>query len=438
MQLRLSEIAAATGGTLVGEDIVIDGVSIDSRTVGAGELFVPIVAERDGHNFIPLALKAGAVAFMAERPPAEHAPHVLVADTAAALASMAASARERLPDLVVGITGSVGKTSTKDLVAATLGAARRTHASYRSFNNELGVPLTLLNAPDEVEALVVEMGARGAGHIRELCGYVRPTVGVVTRIGAAHTELFGSVDAVAAGKAELVEALPSSGTAVLNAADDRVAAMARLTSADVITFGHEPADGLESAHVHAADVRLDAELRPTFVARTPWGDQEVILSVAGHANVENALAAVAVAGVAGLSLATIAKGLAATELSPWRMAVSRTANGALLINDAYNANPLSVDAALRSLASVDARRRVAVLGVMAELGVEHDSAHRAMRELAASFDIEVIAFRETGYGAPVVDTHDDVLRRLGELCADDAILVKGSRVAGLEELAAKI
>jgi UDP-N-acetylmuramoyl-tripeptide--D-alanyl-D-alanine ligase len=430
--MRLADIAAAVGGELVGDDLVVGGFSIDSRTIAAGDLFVPVVAERDGHDFIVAAVDGGAAAYLSAGPEPGDRPHVLVADTALALPAMAAAVRPALGDRVIGVTGSVGKTSTKDLIAAALSAGLRTHASFRSFNNELGVPLTLLNAPDDVEAVVVEMGARGLGHIRELCRFVQPTIGVVTRVGAAHTELFGSVDAVAKGKGELVEALPRWGRAVLNADDPRVAAMADRCVCDVIGYGFERGD------VRAEDIVLDDELRPSFTARTPWGDQPVRLRVAGMQNVHNALAAIAVGAACGLNTATVADGLARAEMSPWRMDVRRGSSGALVINDAYNANPMSTEAALRSLAAVDADRRIAVLGVMAELGDEHDAGHREMGELAAVLGIEVLAFDEPAYGFEVFTGHDDVLAALGVLGARDAVLVKGSRVAGLEALAERL
>lgn len=432
VKLRLADIAAAVDGRLVGDDVVVDGVSIDSRTVAAGELFVPIVAERDGHDFIAGAVDRGAAAYLSSGPESVDAPHVLVDDTAGALAAMAAAVRPALGSRVIGITGSVGKTSTKDLVTAALSAGLRTHASYRSFNNELGVPLTLLNAPEGVEAVVVEMGARGLGHIRELCRYVQPTIGVVTRVGAAHTELFGSVDAVADGKGELIEALPAWGRAVLNADDPLVAAMARRCACDVIGYG------LEHGDVRAEAIALDDELRPSFTARTPWGNQTVQLGVAGVQNISNTLAAIAVGVACGLDLPTLADGLGRAEMSPWRMDVHRGSSGALVINDAYNANPMSIEAALRSLAAVDADRRLAVLGVMAELGDEHDEGHRAMSQLAAELDIQVLAFDEAAYGVDVFTSHDDVLEALGELGERDAVLVKGSRVARLEALAQRL
>ena len=222
MELRTAELAAAAGGRLEGPDVVVDGATQDSRAVAQGQLFVPIVAERDGHEFIAAALANGAAAYLTHGP-IHGGTAIVVPDTAAALQAAGRLARSHLPERVVGVTGSVGKTSVKDLLAAVLARRWTTAASLRSFNNELGVPLTLLNAPGGTEAVVVEMGARGVGHIAELCAIAAPTVGVVTRVAAVHTEVFGTIDEVARAKAELVEALPASGTAVLNAADERVA-----------------------------------------------------------------------------------------------------------------------------------------------------------------------------------------------------------------------
>ena len=243
-------MAQAVGGRLVGDDVEIDGVGIDSRSVGAGQLFVPIVAARDGHEFVSSAVDGGASAYLTAQGPIAGvtAPAIEVSETAAALADLGAAMRDRLPDRVVGVTGSVGKTSTKDLLAGVLATTYRTTASEKSFNNELGLPLTLANAPDDTEAVVVEMGARGIGHIDLLCGIARPTVGIITRVEGVHLELFGDIDAVAQAKGELVEALPVDGLAVLNADHQRVAAMADRTDAAVLTFGLTP-----SADVHAAE-----------------------------------------------------------------------------------------------------------------------------------------------------------------------------------------
>ncbi|MEY2436255.1 MAG: UDP-N-acetylmuramoyl-tripeptide--D-alanyl-D-alanine ligase, partial [Acidimicrobiaceae bacterium] len=320
MRFRSSAVAAAVGGTLHGDDVEVAGVAIDSRLVSGGELFVPIVAERDGHDFIAPALAAGAAAYLTSRAPAGGTA-IVVEHTAAALLDLGRMARAALPDLVVGVTGSVGKTTVKDLTASVLAERHRTAASERSFNNELGVPMTLANAPDDTEAVVVEMGARGRGHIALLCDVARPTIGVVTVVALAHAEMFGSLKEVAAAKGELVEALPSDGTAVLNADDDWVAGMARRTTAKVLTFGVDR----PSVDVLAEGVALDEELRPSFRLRSPWGEVDVRLSVRGAHQVTNALAAGAAALAAGAGVDDVAAGLGAATPSPWRMELGRAA-----------------------------------------------------------------------------------------------------------------
>lgn len=428
MQLMASEVARAAGGRLVGPDVAVFGASIDSRTVAPGELFVAVVAERDGHDFIDDALAAGAAAYLTSAPP-RGASAVVVDDTGRALAALGRHARGRFHGPVVAITGSVGKTSVKDMAAAAIGAHRLTHASPMSFNNELGVPLTLVNCPEEAKAVVVEMGARGKGHIGWLCSLARPTVGVVTAVGAAHTELFGTVEAVAEAKGEMVECLDRSGVAVLNADQPLVAAMAERTEAVVLTFGRE------AGEVRAAEVSLDGGLRPRFRLETPHGRAEVALAVCGQHMVDNALAAAAAALAVGVGVEEIAAGLGAAQLSPWRMEVTELASGAVLINDAYNANPMSMAAGLRSLAAVDRRRRVAVLGVMAELGERAAAEHAAIGALARDLGIEVIPVATADYGLePVVDAATAVTA-VGPLDGDTAVLVKASRAAGLEAVA---
>jgi UDP-N-acetylmuramoyl-tripeptide--D-alanyl-D-alanine ligase len=354
-----------------------------------------------------------------------------VGSTVGALADLGRAARARLPERVIGITGSVGKTTVKDLTAAVLRQTFPTAASARSFNNELGVPLTLVEAPDGTEATVLEMGARGHGHIGLLCDIGRPTIGVVTVVAAAHTEMFGTVDDVATAKGELVAALPPSGTAVLNAGDGRVRAMAARTEAGVLLYG-------TGGDVAATAVTLDDELRPSFRLRSPWGEADVRLAVRGLHQVGNALAAAGAALAAGAPLSAVVAGLGAAELSPWRMQLDRTPAGAVVLNDAYNANPTSTSAALRSLAALPARRRVAVLGTMAELGVTSDADHRGVAALAAELGIEVLAVGEPAYGVETVADVDAALAALGDLHDGDAVLVKGSRVAGLERLAAAL
>ena len=424
MRLRAAALAAACGGALSGPDVEIDGATNDSRSVRPGQLFVPVVAERDGHDFVAAALAGGAAAYLTSRP-AAGGTAITVADTAAALLACGGLARSALPERVVGVTGSVGKTTVKDLLAAALATTLATAASERSFNNEIGVPLTLLCAPDGTEAVVLEMGARGAGHIRRLCVVGRPTVGVVTSVAAVHTELFGSIDDVAAGKAELVEALPASGTAVLNADDGRVAAMAGLTAARVLGFGRR-------GEVRAEEVACDDELRPSFRLCTPWGGAPVRLAVRGEHQVGNALAAAAAALACGVPLAAVAEGLGAAAPSPLRMDLRRAPSGALVLNDAYNANPTSMAAALRSLAALPGPgRRIAILGPMAELA-DPAEAHAEVARLTTDLAIELVPTGTDLYGQQAID---DPVQALGPLSAGDAVLVKASRAAGLEWIA---
>lgn len=436
MQFTASDIAAATNGTLIGPDVTVSSAAIDSRVLTPGQLFVPIVAERDGHDFIPTAIKAGASAYLTSRDdvePNDSVAAIRVADTALALAAIGTAARRRLPGRVVGVTGSVGKTSTKDLLAGVLASTFRTAASEKSFNNELGLPMTLLGAPDDTEAVVLEMGARGIGHIATLCEIAEPTVGVLTRVEGVHLELFGSIEAVAQTKGELIEALPSDGIAVLNADDPNVAAMASRTHARVLTYG--TGAGVD---VYASDVRLDDQLRASFTLHTPWGSAPVSLGARGEHQVPNALAAAAAGGGLGVDVEHIVSGLADAALSGLRMELSTLANGLTVINDAYNANPTSMRAALSSLATLDVARRVAVLGTMAELGSDAAAAHRDIASQASQLGIKVIAVAEPDYGSSATHVPDveAAAAELAGLGAGDAVLVKGSRVAALERVVA--
>jgi len=424
-------VADATGGRRRGPDVDVDGASFDTRSLVPGQLFVPLVAERDGHEFVAAAAAAGAPATFASRPVDTSITVVEVDDTAAALMALAAWARDRLTATVVGITGSVGKTSTKDLVRAAVGAARRVAANERSFNNEQGLPVTILAAPVDTEVLVLEMGMRGFGEIARLCAVGRPDIGVVTSVAPSHTERVGGIEGVARAKGELVEALPATGTAILNADDDRVAAMATRTAAAVVTFGHGTA-----ADVRISGMVLDARARPRFDVHTPWGSAPVALGVSGAHMAMNAAAALAVAGVVGVDIDVAATALSEVALSSMRMQLLTSRAGGLVINDAYNANPTSMVAALDALAAVDARRRVAVLGGMAELD-EPDAGHRAVAARAGELGIELIAVGTDRYGRPAV-TEDEAVDAIGSIGPNTAVLVKASRAFGLERLAARL
>jgi UDP-N-acetylmuramoyl-tripeptide--D-alanyl-D-alanine ligase len=428
VRFSTAELAVQLSGALVGPDVTVDGASIDSRTTEPGQLFVPIVAARDGHDFIPAALDAGAVAYLTARAPVG-ATAIVVDDTATALMNLGVAARRRVSRGVVGITGSVGKTTTKDLVRRCLAASFHTAASARSFNNELGLPLTLVNAPDDAQWVVLEMGARGLGHIARLAQVARPDVGIVTSVAMAHVEYFGDLDGVARAKSELVTALPESGVAVLNFDDPRVARMAAVSPCPVLGYALTA-----DAEVRAEDVSLDDELQPTFRLVTPWGKGEVRLSLHGVQQVPNALAAAAAALWCGVPLEAVASSLAAVPASPLRMELRRPADGPVLLVDCYNANPASTEAALRSLAALPARRKVAILGLMAELGVDTEEQHRAMTALAGDLGIQVHGYQTDLYGTEVVPDVDGAVELLQSLSPHDAVLLKGSRVARLEDV----
>lgn len=438
VKFRAADIANIVGGTLVGSDVDVDGAAIDSRVIQSGQLFVPVRGERDGHDFIENAKNLGAAATLSSLGATDGIPTIVVDDAEAAFARLGAAARLRLPDRLAGVTGSVGKTSTKDLAVAILARRYVVTANEKSFNNELGVPLTLVNASADTEVSIIEMGARGDGHISDLCSIARPTVAIVTAIELAHSEFMGGLADIARAKGELVEALPTDGLAILNADDERVAAMASRTSARALLFGIERGD------VRASNIRLDEELRAHFDLQSDRGSAPVVLAVRGRHHVVNALAAATLAIAWGVPLDDIVGGLAEAQLSPWRMELHVAPSGVRVLNDAYNAGPASMEAALRALAHLPASEHVAVLGPMAELGNEGPQAHVQVAALARELGIKVIAIGTSEYGSlPVasVDSIDDAiaqLNELGVLNARGAVLVKGSRIAGLERVAQRL
>jgi UDP-N-acetylmuramoyl-tripeptide--D-alanyl-D-alanine ligase len=442
--LTLAEIAAATGGRLVAADPaarVTGPVEFDSREVRPGGLFVAIVGERaDGHDFAGAAVAAGAVAVLGSRDDLG-VPAVLVADPLAAMARLARAVVDRLPALtVIGVTGSSGKTTTKDYLAQLLAGLGPTVAPAGSFNNELGHPYTVLQADERTRFLVVELGARGAGHVRHLCGVAPPRIGVVLNVGVAHLGEFGTVDAIAEAKGELVEALPADGVAVLFADDPRVRAMAARTAARVVLAGESP-----DATVRATEVSLDGRGCPSYTLTTPHGRTAVTLGVTGAHQVGNTLVAAAVAVELGFPPAGLPAALAALRpASGRRMDVFDRADGVTVIDDSYNANPASTAAALRALSTVgDGRRTVAVLGYMAELGAAERDGHAEVGRLAAELGVDRLVVvgepaapildgaravrRWEGESVLVTDQAAAVRSLTGDLRRGDVVLVKGSR-----------
>ena len=435
-------IADSAGGRLSGEgDTSVTGVAIDTRRLAPGDLFVALVGERsDGHAFLNDAAGRGAVAVMvregAQVPQGIAA--VVVDDPLAALGRLATAARQRLSARVLAITGSSGKTITKDLTAAVARGRYRTTASEASFNNEIGVPLTILAAGSDTEVIVVEVGSRGVGHIAALMPMLRPDVSIILNVGVAHIGMFGSVETIAAAKGELVEGLDESRFAVLNADDPAVNAMATRTQAQILRFGTSA-----SADVRADGVALDDDACATFTLIAPDGKTDVRLAIPGEHIVSDALAAAAAGVALGTDVATIGEGLSVVVAPAWRMQIADAPGGWRVVNDAYNANPNSVTAALKTLVAMGRGRRTwAVLGPMAELGAhaatEHDRIGRLVavgeetRPLYEAARLEGMTPEEL----TLVGDVDEAIRvvRAG-VDRGDVVLVKASRAAGLERVA---
>lgn len=443
--LSLEEIAAVVGGTVAGGGsvTVTAPAVLDGREAEPGGLFVAFAGEyADGHDFVDQAARAGAAAVLGTRPTS--LPTVVVQDARKALQRLAKHVVDRLrPGLtVVGVTGSQGKTGTKDLIAAVLSSTAPTVATAGSLNNELGVPLTMLRADAETRFLVLEMGARHVGDIAALTGLVAPDVAVVLNVGRAHLGEFGSRGAIAKTKGELVQGLAPGGTAVLNADDPRVAAMHTLTDGPVLTFGRA-----EHADVQVLYLVLDRLGRPSFTVRTADARAVVTLPLIGAHQSLNAAAAVTAGLAAGVPLEAATKALATASLSKWRMELRGLAGGATLLNDSYNANPDSTRAALDALAAIEAARRIAVLGEMRELGPSSPTEHRAIGRYAADRADIVLAVgaaahpiaTAAGTRALTLPDNDAALAWLREhLAAGDVVLVKASRGGRLDEVAAAL
>ncbi len=447
--LTVAEVAQAVGGRVVAGEphAVVTHVCTDSRRCGPDALFVALRGPRhDGHDFAADAARRGASAVLVERPVDCAAAQVQVPATRRALLPLAAAWRRKLPVRVVGVTGSVGKSTTVQMVAAVLKTRYPTAASRPEWNAELGVPLAVFSLGGEHRYAVLEMAMRGLGQIASLCEVARPAVGVVTRVGAAHTEQLGSLDQVARAKAELVAALPRDGVAVLNADDPRVRAMASLTVARVVYYGT-----CGDAHVRAEDVAASAE-GVRFRVCTPAGSAPVLLRVPSASLVLNALAALAVGLAEGVPLQDAVEALEGFTPPPMRLQVVYLAGDVLLLNDAYNASPLSVEAALEAVRALRASRRVvAVLGEMRELGPLHHEAHQLVGRRCAEQGVDVLvavgegarelaeAAQQAGLPESSVvwcpDAEAAARWVAGRVRPGDLVLVKGSRALQLERVA---
>jgi UDP-N-acetylmuramoyl-tripeptide--D-alanyl-D-alanine ligase len=448
--LSLGEIADIVGGEVVDADpdLAVTGPAfLDSRSPEPGGLFVAFVGERvDGHEYAATAVVGGAAAALASRPTG--VPSVVVPDTEAALQELARQVllrrRKRGPLNVVAITGSQGKTSAKDMLAAVLGDAAPTVATAGSFNNELGLPLTVLRVTDETRHLVLEMGARGIGHLRDLCRIASPDVSLVLNVGKAHLGEFGSQANIAVAKGEIIDALdPVTGAAVLNADDPLVLAMGARTSAEVITFGRSP-----DAGVRLSAVEIDDLGRPSFDLTRHGHTERVRLHLLGEHQAMNAAAVAAVASAVDVPLPAAATSLRSLErLSRWRMEMRQRADGLVVLNDAYNANPDSMRAALETLAAIGrsaGRTTVAVLGEMRELGdasaLEHHDVGVTARDLGIDrlFVVgeEARPISDAHPGAVWFPTVEEVMVAVRKnVVGTEAVLVKASRAAALERVA---
>jgi len=441
-------VTACTGGTLRGvADIAVHGFVTDSRAVTPGTCFVALQDERDGHDFVAAAAANGAVAALVTRLIAD-APiaQIVVADVFAALAALGRAARDELAHVtVVGVAGSAGKTSTKDLAAAAFASGRRVHANEKSYNNEFGVPLTIMGAAPDTEVIIAELGERKPGDLAHLARITVPNTAIVTHVGLAHAEFLGGRAGVAETLAELLEALPADGLAVLNADDDFTPMLRERTAASVLTVGY----GIEmTPDVRISDLGIDAELRPSFRLESPWGASTVHLELRGEHQAANAAMAAAAAMHHGLDVDAVSDALASVHGQSWRMQVTRTDHGVTIVNDAYNANPASMAAALRAFQklAIDGRR-IAVLGSMFELGEHAGSAHAeigrtvarcGVNQLIAVGDLaREIADHATPVPSEWVADAPGALAAVDALGlrAGDAVLIKASRGVGLEALA---
>lgn len=443
---RLNELVQAAGGERVGEDCAFTGVSTDTRTLQAGALFVALTGPNfDGHDFVQAAAERGAAAALVQRPLAADLPQIVVPDTLAALSAFARYWRRRFNIPVIGVTGSNGKTTTKELIGAILSRQGPCLVTRGNLNNHIGVPLTLLELDPTHRYAVIEMGANHQGDIAHLVSIAEPAIGIVTNAGAAHLEGFGSLQGVAAGKGEMFLGLPADGVAVINADDAFATLWREARAADkVLTFGFEQRADFMAHKVSVSELtgaRIDFELV------TPVGTRQATLALAGLHNLRNALGAAAVAHAVGVDLDEIVAGLAAMRAVAGRLEIKPAINGAFLVDDSYNANPSSLKAGLDAFRSFGGARWL-ILGDMLELGSSADELHAEVGRYAREAGIQrvlaigkhshfaVEAFGRGGQWFADIDALIAAAR--ASLTAGVAVLIKGSRANRLERVSAAL
>jgi UDP-N-acetylmuramoyl-tripeptide--D-alanyl-D-alanine ligase len=441
MKRTLADFAKACGGTLRGTDRTYQRVSSDTRTLAQGDFFVALRGPRyNGNEFLASALAAGAVGALVDAEQPVSLPQIVASDTQSALEKGASAWRAQFAIPLVGVAGSNGKTTAKEMTAAILGQAGECLATRGNLNNHIGVPLTLMRIDSNHRAAVIEMGANRAGDVARLVSIAHPTVGLITNAGAEHLEGFGSLEGVARAEGEMVAGLESGGTAVINADDEFAALWRGLSHARVVTFGiRQPAD------FRATDVRTSVGedgFLTRFTLTCPMGRADIELHMGGRHNVANALAAAAAAVAAGVQLNHVVAGLGAVRAVPGRLQFKKTTSGAWLIDDSYNANPSSVRAGIEVLAGLDGRKWL-VLGDMAELGEFAESSHRQIGEFAreqglerlfASGQLAALAVESFGAGGEWFPQTMALAEALRQAPPDVRILVKGSRVNRLERV----
>ncbi len=460
LKISITElISILPSGELVfgSENFVISSICTDTRSLTKGDFFVPIKGEHfDGHEFIEDAIRKGASGFFTERwdnkirAKTKTLPNdsavIKVQDVLKALQLTAGLVRKKLDCQVIGITGSTGKTTTKDMIGSILKRKFSTVYTEKSYNNEIGVPLTVLKADLNTDVLVVELGMRGRGQITELCEVALPTIGLITNIGKTHFELLCSEEAIAKTKAELIEVVPHNGFVILNQDDVWTNRLKKMASATIVTYGLSG-----KADIRGKDLKVDTNGHLSF--KIVYKDESVLLKLPflGRYNVYNALAAASVAIKIGLSLDDVKKGLEDCKVTEMRMQVFTNSKGVTVINDAYNANPDSMRASLESLKDIKRKkRRLAVLGDMAELGEISSKLHEEVGALVKKNDIDLLftvgeKAKQIAHGATkrgmdaknifVCDNLKDAEEKVKKIIkSGDVILVKGSRVMMLEEL----